>query len=187
MAILFIAPIVAAEVFARRPRRAVALALSVAPFVAWQLILSATLGQAGIASSEGQFVQPLMGMRAVIVAALHATGGHRAGWISVIAVILFVVAALVVSILTLRKRYDIFAAGMLVHAAAAIFAASSIWLGFASAARVFGGLYPLTTCAYARHRGRPLALLVGGIVALTAFTVIRFVFLMPHEAYYLTP
>jgi hypothetical protein len=188
VAILFIVPLVVGAIGARRIRRAMALALAVVPYVIWQLILERNLGHAGVSASTGQFVQPLMGIRAVVVATLHATPWHKAGWASVVAVMMFVFGVVVVSaLLLLRRRYDVVVGSMLVHAVAALFAASSIWLGFASAARVFGGLYPLTVFAFAHHRTRPLALLIAGIIALSLFTLIRFAALNPPEPYYVTP
>jgi hypothetical protein len=86
-----------------------------------------------------------------------------------------------------RRRYDLFLGGVAAHSAAALCGAASIWLGFASAARVFGGIYPLTVYAFAGKRSRPLALLVGLSIALTLFTLLRFVAFNPFAPYDLTP
>jgi hypothetical protein len=184
-----VAPLVAAELAARRIGRAIVVALSVVPYLIWHLILQDALGQAGIGAAAGQLVQPLAGIRAVAVAALHASLGHKLGWASVLAVVVLMGLSLVVALgaMVHRRRYDLFLGGMVAHSATALCGASSIWLGFASAARVFGGIYPLTVYAFAGKRSRPLALLVGLSIALTLFTLLRFVVFNPFAAYYLTP
>jgi hypothetical protein len=85
------------------------------------------------------------------------------------------------------RRYDVVLGGVLAHGAAALFAGPWIWLGFAGIARVFGGFYPLTIFAFARHRTPAFALLVGGIVLLTLFTFVRLVAISPALPYYVTP
>jgi len=101
-------------------------------------------------------------------------------------VVVFVGAALVVSIVYAYRRRDVVTGGMLAHAIAALFAVPAIWLGFDGVARVFGGLYPLTVFAFARYQGRPLALLVGGVILLSVLTLLR-IATTSTAPYYLTP
>jgi hypothetical protein len=92
-----------------------------------------------------------------------------------------------VALLQVRRRLDVLTGGIVTHGVAALFAASAIWIAFTSAARVFGGLYPLSVFAYGRYRGLGFALLVGGCIMLTIFTLFRLVAVSPTLPYYLTP
>jgi VIT1/CCC1 family predicted Fe2+/Mn2+ transporter len=60
-------------------------------------------------------------------------------------------------------------------------------LAYASAARVFGGLYPLTIFAFTRQRTRAFTVLAAVTILLTIFTFIRLVIVSPTLPYYVTP
>lgn len=185
VAVLFLVPAIVIDAAGRRWRRALALLLSVGPYLAWQAVLARAYGQSGAAMSRGQFGPPLAGIAATLRIAPHAAG-HKTYWALVVAVVVFVGAALVVSIVYAYRRRDVVTGGVLAHAVAALFAGPAIWLGFDGVARVFGGLYPLTVFAFVRYRGRPLALLVGGVVLLSALALPR-VATATAAPYYLTP
>ncbi len=185
--ILFLAPLALAEVGARRWRDAAVLVLCIVPYLAWQAVLLRAFGRSGMGASQGHVLQPLTGIIAVGQATLHSSGAHRIGWFSVIAVIAFVFAGVVIAAVQLWKRREVMAGGVFLHAVTALLAGPDIWLGFASAARVFGGMYPLTIFAFARTRTRSFALLSGMVVLLTIFTFVRFVLQNPVQEYYLTP
>lgn len=188
VAILFLIPLLLAEIGARRFRRTVVLALSVAPYVVWQEILARTFGQAGAATSRGNLDRPFVGIMAVLQEARRST--LRAALVhqgSILGVLVFTIVALVVAAVWARKRYDVVVGAILVHAVASLFGGTAIWVAYASAARVFGGIYPLTIFAFARHRSAAFyALAVGGIL-ITLFTFIRLVVINPALPYYVTP
>jgi hypothetical protein len=188
VAILFVVPLLAAEIGARRLRRALALVLTVVPYLVWQAVLWRTFGQAAAGTSEANFGLPFMGIRAVVAAA-HQTSLRNAlvhqG--SVLALAVLVCLAVAVAAVHTWRRYDVILGGVLAHGAAALVAAPLIWIAYASAARVFGGLFPLTVFAFTRHRTPAFALLLGGIVLLTLFTFVRLVAISPTLPYYVTP
>jgi hypothetical protein len=188
VAILFLLPWLVAEIGARRFRRALALVLAVVPYLVWQVVLWRVFGQTGVATSQGNFDLPFVGIRALVAAARHASLRnalvHQG---SVLAVAVLVCLALVVAAVHAWRRYDVVLGGLLAHGAAALFAAPAIWLAYTSAARVFGGLFPLTILAFVRHRTLAFALLAGGVVLLTLFTFVRLVAISPTLPYYVTP
>jgi hypothetical protein len=186
--ILFVIPLLAAEIGARRFGRVLALAMAVVPYLVWQAVLWRTFREAAAGTSQDNFGLPFMGIRAVVAAARHASLRnaliHQG---SVLALAVLVCIALVVAAVLAWRRYDVILGGVLAHGTAALLAAPVIWIAYASAARVFGGLFPLAVFAYARHRTSALALLVGGIVLLTLFTFVRLVAISPTLPYYVTP
>lgn len=188
VAVLFIAPLVIAEVMARRWRGAVALVLAGVPYLLWQVILAATFGHVGAQGSQGNFTLPLVGIGAVITEAGHnSLRGALVHQGSILAVVVLVVATLVVALVQVRRRYDIVSGGLLAHGLAALFAGPGIWIAYTSAARVFGGIYPLTVFGFAQQRGRMFYLLVIANVLLTLFTFIRLIAISPTLPYYVTP
>ena len=119
---------------------------------------------------------------------LHATSPHRFGWASIVAVAVVSCAALAVALAYMRRRRSsVVIGGIVTHGIAAILGSWAIWVGFLSAARVFGGVYPLAVFAFARHRGAAFGSIVGGVIALTVFTLFRYVLHNPVLPYYLTP
>jgi len=187
-AILFLLPALGAEMIGRRAARAVVLAASVVPYLAWQVMLTVTLGGSGAAGSRSNFSAPLVGIAAVISAARHASPRnalvHQG---SILAVALLTVAALIVAGLQMRRRPDVVVGSMLAHGVAALFAAAGIWIAYTSAARVFGGLFILVILGFVRYRTRSFSLLAGGAIVLSCITIINIVFLSPVQPYYLTP
>ncbi len=187
-AILFLLPALAAQMIGRRAARAVVLAASVVPYLAWQVMLTVTLGGSGAAGSRSNFSAPLAGIAAVISAARHASPRnalvHQG---SILAVALLTVAALIVAGLQVRRRPDVVVGGMLAHGVAALFGAAGIWIAYTSAARVFGGLFILVILGFARYRTPAFSLLAGGAIVLSCITIINIVFLSPIQPYYLTP
>ncbi len=188
VAVLFLAPILVAEVAARRIRSTVALALAVVPYLAWQAILLRAFGRAGAGTSQSDFGPPLAGVRAVLAAArpgpLRSALTHQG---SVLAVVVLVGAALVVSAAYAVRRYDAVIGGILAHGVAAIFAGPAIWIAFNSAARVFCGIYPLTVFAASRHHNVVFRLLALGTALLSLITLYRIVAVTPTVPYYVTP
>ncbi len=185
VAVLFLLPIIAAEVWARRVRYVAMLLSCVAPYLIWQALVAYSLGQSNAAATQSQFGRPLAGIIAALGAALHGAG-HRPYYALLVAMVAFVAATLIASASYIWRRPDVVAGSLLLHGIAALFTGPAIWLGFDNVARVYGGLYPLVIFAFARYRSRPLALLVGGLIVLTAVTCLR-VAQMPAVPYYLTP
>jgi len=185
VAVLFLLPLLAAEVWARRAWPAAALALSAGPYLAWQAVMARALGQSSATATQGQFGPPLSGIDAAVRVALHAPD-HRTYWATLMVVVAFVGAALVVSAIYLWRRPDILTGGMVAHGIAALCTGPAIWLGFDNIARVYGGLYLLTVFAYVRYRRRPLTLLCGVVVLLSLLTFLR-IATTSAAPYYLTP
>src|SRR5207244_2006650 len=73
VAILFVVPLLAAEIGARHLRRALALLMAVVPYLVWQVVLWRVFGQAGVGMSKGNFDLPFIGLRAVVAAAHHTS------------------------------------------------------------------------------------------------------------------
>ena len=187
VSILFIVPLIASELARKRFKQTALIALAIVPYLVWQAVLLESFGHSGSAASQGNFDLPFVGIRAVLAAAHHTSIKqaivHQG---SIVAVIVFVCLCLVVAVQQMRRKFDVVVGSMSLHAAAALFAAPGIWLAFTSAARVFGGLYPLTVLSISRHRRLSLALLVGASILLTVLTVIRSLIISPTLAYYLT-
>ncbi len=188
VAILMLIPLVMAEIRARATGNTLILLLAIAPYLLWQVVLGSAFGRSGLSTSEGNFTLPFAGIRAVISAArgqpIRQAVIHQG---PVLALAVFMLLALGVAAWRLVRHYDIFDAGIAVHSLAALFAAPVIWIAYSSAARVFGGLFPLTIFAYARQRSTALALIVGCSLLLTAFAVARTVAITPAVPFYVTP
>ncbi len=187
-AILFIVPLLIGEMLSRHYRHAGLLAVSVVPYVAWQVTLARVLGSSGLGTSKGNFDAPLVGINAVIQEMRHQSlrsiAVHEG---SILVVALLVVLAFVVAALQLRKRYDVLSGAVFVHAGAALIGGTAIWVAYASAARVFGCIYPLSVISYVRHRSWDFALLVALVVVLSVLTFVRLVVVSPVLPYYVTP
>ncbi len=188
VAILFLLPIVAAEVAARRWRHSILLCLSVGPYLLWQAVLIRAFGNAGTGTSEGNLGAPLAGIAFMLREALHASlRSALAHQGIIIALVVFVVAVLVVSLMQLRRRYDVVVGGDAVHAAVALLGAAGIWTDYLAAARVFGGMYPLTLLAWARYRTRGFYAITAASILITLYTFFRLVAFSKALPYYLTP
>jgi hypothetical protein len=188
-AVLFVIPIVAAEAMAKRLRGAAILSLSVVPFLAWQIILRVWLGAGGMAASAGQFGIPGAGMIAALGNAAGSVGEGFAALArqgSVVAVMALVVAALVVSVWKMRKGYDAYTGGVFIHAAFALFAAIDIWVAYASAGRVFAGIFPLLVLSYGARRDRPTLALLALTALLALFTLLRPFVISPSVPFIVT-
>lgn len=187
VAILFVLPLLLAEINARRFRYALMLAASIIPFLLWQIILWRICGQFGVTASKGNFDIPLKGILAVVAAAHHASFrdaiAHQG---SILVIAIFVGVASIVAVVQARRQYDPIIGIMIAHAVAALFAGPAIWIGFEGAARVFGGLYPLTILAFARRGSLTLGALAVGVCALTLLTIMGIAF-SPIRPYYVTP
>ena len=188
-AVLFVIPLVAAEAMAKRGRGAAILSLSVVPFLAWQVILRQWLGATGMAASAGQFGWPGAGMIAALGNAAGSVGEGFAAMArqgSIVAVMALVVAALVVSVWKMRKGCDACTGGVFIHAAFALCASIDIWGAYASAGRVFAGIFPLLVLSYAARRDRWTLLLLAGTAALALFTLLRPFVITPYVPFILT-
>jgi hypothetical protein len=188
-AVLFVIPLVAAEAMAKRWRGAVILSFSVVPFLAWQGVLRLWLRTGGMAVSAGQIVAPGAGMAAALGnAAARISEGlaamARQG--SVVAVMALTVAALGVAIWKIRKGYDAYTDGIIVQALFALCASIDIWEAYASAGRVFAGIFPLLVLSYAVRRERWTLLLLALTAALAFFTLLRPFVISPHVAFIVT-
>ena len=187
IALLFLLPVLVAELYARRLRRALMLGLSVAPYLLYQVILMRAFGDPGVV--KGDFGAPFVGIWSLVHSVWHVPLRdaliHQGSLLVVAAV---VIGALAVALPRLRQSYDIAVGGMMFQSAAALFATyDRIWGHYNSVARVFGGIYILTVFAFARHRTMALRLLVGIIVALSLFTFMRPVAISPVDSYFVKP
>jgi hypothetical protein len=188
VAILMLLPLVLAEIRARAIGNTVILLLAIVPYLLWQLTLQSAFGHTGLSTSEGNFTWPFAGIRAVIAAtreqSIRQAVVHQGPILALAALMLL---ALGVALWRLGRRYNVFDGGIAIHSVAALFAAPVIWTAYSSAARVFGGLFPLAIFAYARQRSPAMALVIGCIVLLTAFAIVRTIAITPALSYYLTP
>ena len=188
-AVLFVIPLVAAELLAKRGRGAAILSLSVVPFLAWQIVLRLWLGAGGMAASAGQFGIPGAGMAEALRNAAGRLGQGVAAMArqgSVVAVMALVVAALVVSLWKMRRGYDAYTGSVFIHAAFALFAAIDIWVAYASAGRVFAGIFPLFVLSYAVRRDRPTLALLAATALLALFTLLRPFVITPYVPFIVT-
>lgn len=186
--ITVVLPLIVAEVLGRRPRNAVMICLSLVPYAAWQAVLNHRFGRLGAQGSEQLLTPTLAGLRADIVNTIHAASGHRAGWISVDALMLFfVLAVAIAAMLVWRHRADVVAWLLLVNAGIALTPAPVVETGFINAGRIVGIVYPLVFLLYARYRSRSLFLLAGFIVLLSLFAFWYFSVATASLPYYLTP
>lgn len=187
--VLFLVPLLVAELIARRPRRLVALALSVAPYLIWERVVARVIGHSSTVTVEHNFQPLLVGMRLVLADLPHAPAWERMHIPAIVAAMALVVAALAVAAWQARRRYDVVIGGIIVHCVAALFGGYVIWQGYRSAPRVFGGLYPLLIFAYLlyRRRNRGFAPLVLLVMLLTVYVFLTQVVLAPTQHYYVTP
>ena len=187
-AALFLIPVLVTELVARRLLTALLLGAAVLPYLVWQRFLANVLGQAGVPGSETNFGAPLAGIKAMLAAMRHESLRraivHEG---SALAVVGLMLGTLVVGLLEVRRNHSVMAGSMMLHAAASLFAGSSIWLAYTSAARVLGGVNPVTVFGFTRHRIFVLCLLVAGSMLLALFTIIRPVVITPAVPYYVTP
>lgn len=188
-AVLFLIPLVVAEALGRRWRDAAILCLPVAAFLAWQGTLRAWLGAGGVGVSAGQIVAPGIGMAAALRNAAASVGQGLAATArqgSVVAVMALVLGALVVSAWRLRRGYDAYTGGVLLHALFALCASYDIWEAYASAGRVFAGVFPLLVLTYGVRRDRWMLLLLAGSAALAFFTLLRPFIISPRVPFVAT-
>jgi len=187
--ILFLAPLLVAELTARRWPRFVVLALSVVPYLIWQQIVTRAIGYSSTDTVEHNFQPLLVGMRLVVAGLPYVPAWERMYVPGIVAAMVIVVAALAVAAWQAWRRYDVVLGGIIVHCIAALFGGWVIWQGYRSAPRVFGGLYPLLIFAYLLYRRRNpgFAPVVGLILLLTIFVFVTQVVVAPTQAYYVTP
>lgn len=188
-AVLFLVPLVAAEVLGRRWRGAAILCLPVAAFLAWQGALRAWLGAGAMEASAGQLVAPGVGMAAALGAAAASVGQGLAPMArqgSVVAAMALMLGALAGSAWRLRRGYDAYTGGVLLHALFALCASYDIWEAYASAGRVFAGVFPLLVLSYGVRRDRWTSLLLAGSAALAFFTLLRPFIISPYVPFVVT-
>lgn len=188
-AVLFVIPLVAAELLGKRWRDAAILGLSVVPFFAWQAVLHVWLGAGGMAVSAGQIVAPGVGMAAALRSAAASMGQGLAPMArqgSVVAVMALILGALVGAARRMQRGYDAYTGGVLVHALFAVCASYDIWEAYASAGRVFAGIFPLLVLSYGVRRDRWTLVLLVGSAALAFFTLLRPFVISPHVPFGIT-
>jgi hypothetical protein len=137
--------------------------------------------------ATGQIGAPLAGIGAKLRAARHAS--LRSALVHqgrLLALVALVVAVLLIALARARRHGDIMLSTLILHAAA-LCGGSGIWLGYAGAARVFGGMYPLISLSWLRQRTALFGLLVGAMVLLTIFTIVRLVAITPVAPHCVTP
>ncbi|HWE63710.1 MAG TPA: hypothetical protein VHB98_18505 [Chloroflexota bacterium] len=187
--ILFLVPLLLAELAAWRLARFGVLALSVGPYLIWHAIVTQIIGYSSTVTVARNFQAFLVGMRLELADLPHMVAAQRVQFPGIAATMLLVVAGVAVATVQAWQRYDVVIGGLLVHCGAALFGAWVIWEGYLSAPRVFGGLYPLLVLAYLRHGSRnrgfaPLLVLVG---LLTLFILLEQVIFAQTQPYYVTP
>jgi len=190
--ILYLLPLLVAEVVARRPRRLGLLAFSVAPYLVWERVVARVIGQSSTVTVEHNFQPLLVGMRLVLAGLFRAPAWQRIHFPAIVAAMVVVVAALAVAAWQARRRYDVVLGGIIAHGGAALFGGYVIWQGYRSAPRVFGGVYPLLIFAYLLYRRRdkgfaPLVAPVALVVLLTVYVFLTQIVLAPTQSYYVTP
>lgn len=188
-AVLLLIPLIVAELAGRRWRALGVLCLPVAAYFAWQVALCFWLGAGGMGVSAGQVVVPGVGMAMALRGAVASVGQGLAAMArqaSVVAVMVLIVGALVVSAWRLRRGYDVYTGGVLAHALFALCASYDIWEAYAAAGRVFAGIYPLLVLGYAVRRDRWTLLLLAGSAALAFFTLLRPFIISPHVPFVVT-
>lgn len=184
--LLFVLPVIATEVRARRLRASATLALALAPYLAAQVVLLRTFGRVG--SIGGNYTLPFRGIASALAAGLRLSPRSaiiHQGPILLTAAI--VCLALILSARQILFHYDAISGSLFLHAAAAVCASWSIWHDYSSAARVFGGLYILAILAFVHSRPPGSRALVGAILLLTLFTLLRPLGITPVNPYFLTP
>jgi hypothetical protein len=189
-AVLFLAPVVAAELFQRRWRGAAVLSLAALPFLAYQGLLWVWMGAGGIITSAEHIVIPGAGMVPVLANAQMSLGQGFLAMVrqaSIIAVMAIMVSALALSIWKLSKGYNVYSGGVFCHAAFSLFASYVIWEAYASAGRVFSGLFPLLVLSYGARRERWSPILFGATAVLGFLTLLRPFLVSPRVPFLLTP
>jgi len=160
--ILFLFPLMAAEALRRRWAGVVILGLSTVPYLAYQVLLLHWMGVGGISTSTSHIVLPFTGMAQVLARSL---AGPTTGLLplvrqgAVLGMMAFMLAASAVSGRKLLRGYDPYTCGMFCHAGASFFASYAIWEAYASAGRVFSGVFPMLVLSYAICRERGSAIL----------------------------
>jgi hypothetical protein len=96
------------------------------------------------------------------------------------------IAALFVSLWKLREQYDAYTGGILCHAGFSLFASRSIWEAYASAGRVFSGLFIFLPLSYVTRRDRATAVLLIASALLGLVTFLRPFTVTPYVPYTLT-
>ena len=187
--ILFLLPLLVAELAARRLGRLVVLALSVAPYLIWERVVARVIGQSSTVTVEHNFQPLFVGMRLALAGLPHAPAWKNIHFPSIVAAMAVVVAALAVAAWQARRRYDVMLGGIIAHCTAALFGGYVIWQGYRSAPRVFGGVYPLLIFVYLlyRRRNKGFAPLVALVALLTVYVFLTQVILAPTQSYYVTP
>jgi hypothetical protein len=188
VAILFLLPAIGAEALKRNIKGTAVLLAAIVPYLAWEARLASLFGQTGTGEAKANFGTPLAGINSVVRQmrgeSIRSAIVHQG---SILGVVLFMVVAIAVAAFALRRHYDVLNGALLFHAFASLFAGASIWEAYASAVRVFGGVFPLSIVIYARDRRWWVGVLAYGSVALTLFTFFRLIVVTPALPYYVTP
>ena len=130
-------------------------ALAGAPFLAYQLIIRLNSTQAPLGVSKFFLAAPFSGLIDVFRSlAWGASVGHMVSAFSIVLVAVFVLAAAVYALISLRKGVSPLAIGMLACAALVICAYDEWWNTFVNAARVNVPIFFLTGLFAARRKDR---------------------------------
>jgi len=189
LAVLFIVPLLASDLIGRRWRAVVALGLATVPYAMWQVVLGAVFGENGTARSRGNLGIPGAG----IAAALHAFGSLLPHGLtlnegqSILLVVIFTVAATSIGCGAVLRRPTALTGILALHGCAALAGSVEIWIGYYSAARVFGGLFLIPVFVYLQQPSRLRLALVVAAMALTVFTLNNWVLLPGAAPFTVTP
>jgi hypothetical protein len=189
-AVLFLLPLVLAEAMARRWREVITLALSVIPYLVYQGVLWVCMGAGGIGVSAQHLGLPFVGMGQVLLASINRLSLGplmlaRQG--AVLAIMAVMLASTVLSAWKLTRGYEVYTSGVLCHASASLLGSYAIWEAYASAGRVFSGLFPLLVLSYGARRERWSPILLGVTAALGLLTLLRPFLISPQVPFFVTP
>jgi len=147
-------------------------------------------GRRGIDVSAKHLGLPFAGMGQALLASIAGLGAGplalaRQG--AVLAIMAVMLAGAVLSVWKLTHGYEVYTSGVLCHASASFLGSYAIWEAYASAGRVFSGLFPLLVLSYGARRERWSPILLGVTAALGLLTLLRPFLISPQVPFFVTP
>jgi len=189
LAFLFLLPLIGTDIMGRRWRSTAFLGLAIVPYAIWQVILGMVFGENETARSGSSLGMPFVG----ITTAMHRFGSLFPHTLalgegqSIMLVVIFTVAATVIGFRAILSRPTALTFALTLHGGAALAGNAAIWIGYYSAARVFGGLFVLPVLIYLQQPSRLRLALVIAAISLTIFTLTNWVMLPGTAPYTVTP